>query len=75
MRLSEQVADFGSALSHIELLRLERSPVSEPPVASIVVPAFNEAITIGEFIDSCWEGLKHSGVPSTAWLYRECQMN
>lgn len=32
------------------------------PEVSIVVPALNEQITIAEFIDWCWEGLKHAGV-------------
>ena len=32
------------------------------PEISIVVPAFNEEITIGEFVDWCWEGLKRAGV-------------
>lgn len=32
------------------------------PEVSIVVPALNEAITIGEFIDWCWEGLKRAEV-------------
>jgi glycosyltransferase involved in cell wall biosynthesis len=29
---------------------------------SIVVPALNEELTIGEFVDWCWEGLSRSGV-------------
>jgi len=29
---------------------------------SIVVPALNEEITIGEFVDWCWEGIYKSGV-------------
>ncbi len=32
------------------------------PEVSIVVPALNEEITIGEFVDWCWEGLKQAGV-------------
>ena len=28
----------------------------------IVVPASNEELTIGEFVDWCWEGLKKAGV-------------
>ena len=32
------------------------------PEVSIVVPALNEEITIGEFVDWCWEGLKRAGV-------------
>ena len=34
----------------------------ELPEISIVVPALNEEITIGEFIDWCWEGLRRAGV-------------
>ncbi|MDF1761463.1 MAG: glycosyltransferase [Coxiellaceae bacterium] len=32
------------------------------PEVSIVVPALNEEITIGEFVDWCWQGLKEAGV-------------
>lgn len=32
------------------------------PEVSIVVPALNEHITIGEFVDWCWEGLKKGGI-------------
>jgi glycosyltransferase involved in cell wall biosynthesis len=62
MRLSEQVADFGAAPTQIELLRPEHDSGTDPPSVSIVVPALNEEITIGEFIDWCWEGLRSSGV-------------
>ena len=62
MRLSEQVSNVGVAPTQTEMLRPEHSFTSEPPVVSIVVPALNEEITIGEFIDWCWEGLGRSGV-------------
>src|SRR5690349_25095538 len=62
MRLSEHVANLATAPTHIELLRPERQFVTESPIVSIVVPALNEEITIGEFIDWCWEGLRRSGV-------------
>ncbi len=32
------------------------------PEISIVVPALNEELTIGEFIDWCWKGLSDAGV-------------
>ena len=32
------------------------------PEVSIVVPALNENITIGEFVDWCWEGLEKEGI-------------
>lgn len=32
------------------------------PEVSIVVPALNEEITIGEFVDWCWDGMKRAGV-------------
>lgn len=32
------------------------------PEISIVVPALNEQITIGEFVDWCWQGLRDAGV-------------
>ena len=35
---------------------------SKNPLISIVVPALNEKLTIGEFIDWCWEGLHAAGV-------------
>ncbi len=34
----------------------------EPVELSIVVPALNEALTVGEFVDWCHEGLKKAGV-------------
>jgi glycosyltransferase involved in cell wall biosynthesis len=34
----------------------------EVPEISIVVPSLNEEITIGEFVDWCWEGLRGAGV-------------
>src|SRR6476620_7635793 len=35
---------------------------SGPVEVSIVVPALNEEITVGEFVDWCKEGLEHAGV-------------
>ncbi len=32
------------------------------PLVSIVIPALNEQLTIGEFVDWCFEGLEKSGV-------------
>src|SRR5436190_15731102 len=29
---------------------------------SIVVPCLNEELVVGEFVDWCWEGLRHAGV-------------
>jgi glycosyltransferase involved in cell wall biosynthesis len=34
----------------------------EVPEISIVVPALDEEITIGEFVEWCWEGLRKAGV-------------
>ena len=34
----------------------------DPVDLSIVVPALNEAVTVGEFVDWCQEGLKRAGV-------------
>lgn len=34
----------------------------EPVELSIVVPALNEALTVGEFVDWCHEGLRRAGV-------------
>jgi glycosyltransferase involved in cell wall biosynthesis len=36
--------------------------LDQVPEVSIVVPALNEVITIGEFVDWCWEGLNRAGV-------------
>ncbi len=33
-----------------------------PPLISIVIPTLNEQLTIGEFIDWCWEGLQKAEV-------------
>src|SRR5262245_51842536 len=39
------------------------APLSDPhPLVSVVVPALNEEITIGEFVDWCRDGLKRAGV-------------
>ncbi len=38
----------------------ERVPVAG--MVSIVVPCLNEELTIGEFVDWCWEGLAKAGV-------------
>lgn len=47
----------------IELLIPSHEVNSDPnPEISIVVPALNEEITIGEFVDWCWHGLKLAGV-------------
>jgi glycosyltransferase involved in cell wall biosynthesis len=37
-----------------------REPI--PGFLSIVVPCLNEELTIGEFVDWCWEGLRRAGV-------------
>lgn len=41
---------------------LHENHEEEAPEVSIVVPALNEQITIGEFIDWCWEGLAYAGI-------------
>jgi len=40
----------------------EVADVNFMPEVSIVVPALNEEITIGEFVDWCWEGLSKAEV-------------
>src|SRR5262245_53578722 len=37
--------------------------VQSSPLVSIVIPALNEELTIGEFVDWCWEGLSVARVP------------
>jgi glycosyltransferase involved in cell wall biosynthesis len=59
----KQAVGSWSPPTSVELLRSQHSSSSESPVVSIVVPALNEEITIGEFIDWCWEGLRRAGVP------------
>ena len=39
------------------------SGVVADPVISLVIPAMNEEVTIGEFVDWCHEGLRSCGVP------------
>ena len=53
--LGERMAD-----SEIQLLVPERD-VADPEL-SIVIPAMNESITIGEFVDWCRQGLAKAGV-------------
>ena len=42
--------------------RMPPGTAAEPVEASIVVPALNEEITVGEFVDWCKEGLARAGV-------------
>ncbi|MEI6713457.1 MAG: glycosyltransferase family 2 protein [Verrucomicrobiota bacterium] len=44
------------------LHRLPKGVLLEPVEVSIVVPALNEEITVGEFVDWCHEGLRKAGV-------------
>jgi glycosyltransferase involved in cell wall biosynthesis len=44
------------------LLPKSKNIGNEKPEISIVVPALNEELTIGEFVDWCWEGLKKAKV-------------
>jgi len=62
MSSAKQAMTSWGAPTSVELFRAAHGPSSETPVVSIVVPALNEEITIGEFIDWCWEGLKRAGV-------------
>jgi len=41
---------------------LPEGAVAEPVELSIVIPAMNEKITVGEFVDWCHEGLKKAGI-------------
>jgi glycosyltransferase involved in cell wall biosynthesis len=52
---------FGRAPERVELF----TPASDcpNPEVSLVVPALNEPITIGPFVDWCREGLEKAGVP------------
>ena len=44
------------------LLPKSKSFRNDRPKISIVVPALNEELTIGEFVDWCWEGLKKAKI-------------
>ena len=44
------------------LLPKSKSFRNDQPEISIVVPALNEELTIGEFVDWCWKGLKKAKV-------------
>lgn len=46
----------------IELFIPNNEKSSANPEVSIVVPALNEQITIGEFVEWCWEGLKKGNI-------------
>lgn len=48
-------------LSNEDNLEIEKTDV-DVPIVSIVVPALNEELTIGEFVDWCKEGLRNAGV-------------
>jgi len=47
-----------SAIEHLVPERLAAGPVD----LTILVPALNEAVTVGEFVDWCHEGLRRAGV-------------
>lgn len=54
--------DFSEPLVKTEFLIPESDLSSNSPEVSIVVPALNEEITIGEFVGWCWEGLEKGGI-------------
>jgi len=53
---------FRRPLVKTELFIPENDLSSDSPEVSIVVPALNEEITIGEFVAWCWEGLEKGGI-------------
>jgi glycosyltransferase involved in cell wall biosynthesis len=50
-----------TGLAH-ETTRLDRGPEVVRPEVSILVPCLNEEITVGDFVDWCFEGLEQAGV-------------
>src|SRR3954465_8052189 len=50
--------DEPSSIEHLKPAGAESSPID----VSIVVPALNEEITVGEFVDWCKQGLEKAGV-------------
>jgi len=57
------VPDLGATPVDVTLLVPAEHDQGPPPEISIVVPALNEQITIGEFVSWCKEGLAKAGVP------------
>ena len=53
---------FRQPLVKTELFIPANDLSSDSPEVSIVVPALNEEITIGEFVAWCWEGLRKGGI-------------
>jgi glycosyltransferase involved in cell wall biosynthesis len=53
---------FGATPTAVELFVPANDDPAVVPEVSIVVPALNEEITIGEFVDWCVEGLARAGV-------------
>ena len=53
---------FQSAAADSELQLLVPSDDVSDPELSIVIPALNEQLTIGRFVDWCMEGLRRAGV-------------
>ena len=52
--------DVDTADSELQLL-VPMNDVSEPEL-SIVIPALNEQVTIGQFVDWCMDGLRRAGI-------------
>lgn len=53
---------FGATPTTVELFVPETDDLTATPELSIVVPALNEEITIGEFVEWCKQGLAEAGV-------------
>jgi len=62
MTASSIASGFGSAPTEVQLFVPHGEDDRIEPEISIVVPALNEQITIGEFVDWCKEGLAKAGV-------------
>lgn len=62
MSLHSLVPDLGATPAEVGLLVPPDQPLTDAPEVSIVVPALNEEITIGEFVAWCREGLETAGV-------------
>jgi glycosyltransferase involved in cell wall biosynthesis len=59
MSSREKIGDLNNGTV---LLKPIGDALSDNPEVSIVVPALNEEITVGEFVDWCKEGLERAGV-------------
>jgi len=69
MREKSHMADPGSAPTAVEHL-LPRAPKLDRWISASSCRRLNEAVTVGEFVDWCQEGLKRAGVTGQILIVR-----